>query len=287
MDHLVPVADGVRLNVLRWPGGDPAYLLVHGLASNASLWTEVAESLSAQGHRAFAVDLRGHGESDRPDTGYDTATAAADLASLADALELRGLIVAGQSWGGNVVVRLAASRPDLVAALALIDGGWIDLATAFGSWEECEAALRPPELDGQRADDVRRYIRSSHPSWSARAIEATLANLRVRPDGRLERRLPIPQHMQIVRSMWEEPPSPYFSLITAPTLLAPAIPDDPARARAKRTAVEMAARALGGPAVLREYVGGEHDLHAQQPEALAADLLALAGRLAPPDWTPS
>jgi pimeloyl-ACP methyl ester carboxylesterase len=283
MDQLVAVADGVRLRVLRWPGGATAFLLVHGLASNASLWGEVADSLAAQGHPVYAVDLRGHGESDRPELGYDTATAAADLAAVADTLGLTRLAVAGQSWGGNVVVRLAADRPDLVVALALIDGGWIHLAAEFGSWQRCEAALRPPELDGQRADDLLRFIRANHPGWSQRAVQATVANLRVRPDGRLERRLPIPQHMRIVRSMWDDPPQPWFPRITAPTLLVPAIPaGDPERARRKSAAVQAAAAALAGPTTIREYVGGDHDLHAQQPGALAADLIALAARVDSP-----
>jgi len=277
MSRLVPVADGVRLRVLHWPGGHPTFLLVHGLASNALLWGEVARVLSAKGHEVFAVDLRGHGESDVPDSGYDTETAAADLAALADELGLTGLVVVGQSWGGNVVVRLAAKRPDLVAAVALVDGGWIDLSREFASWEECAAALRPPELDGHGADDMRDLLRGAHPGWSAEAIEATLANLRIRPDGKLERRLPIARHMEIVRSMWDDPPSPDYPRVTARVLLVPAVPTtDAARARRKRDASAAAAAAIAGPSTIREYVGGDHDLHAQRPEALAEDLLALA-----------
>src|SRR6266540_576228 len=55
------------------------FVLVHGLSSNARLWDGVAGRLAAHGHPVYAVDLRSHGESDRPAEGYDTATAAADL----------------------------------------------------------------------------------------------------------------------------------------------------------------------------------------------------------------
>ncbi len=275
----VEVAAGVRLSVRAWRAeGAPAkvaYLLVHGLSSNARLWDGVAVRLAAAGHPSYAVDLRSHGESDAPEEGYDTATASRDLAAVCAGLDLTGVIAVGQSWGGNVVVRLAAEHPALVSALALVDGGWIDLSTDFTSWEECEAALRPPDVDGLRPEDVRGYITREHPAWSDEAVEATLANLRIRPSGHLERRLPIPKHMRIVRSMWDDPPWRDFPAIGVPALLMPAIPADDAGAALRRAKVGKAAAALSRPTV-REYVGGDHDLHAQQPAEVAEDLLRLA-----------
>jgi pimeloyl-ACP methyl ester carboxylesterase len=271
----VAVAEGVRLHVRSWPGSGPPFLLVHGLSSNARLWDEVAAHLSAAGHPSHAVDLRSHGESDAPEQGYDTATAARDLAVLVGVLELAPAVAVGQSWGGNVVARLAATHPEAVTALALVDGGWIDLSTEFDSWPACAAALRPPDIDGRRADELHMFIRDSHPGWSPAAVEATLANLRVEPDGRLRRRLSIPRHMQIVRSMWDDPPWPDLPKITVPALLLPAMPTDEADATRRRARVAKAASALSR-ATIREYVGADHDLHAQHPQRLAQDLLALA-----------
>jgi pimeloyl-ACP methyl ester carboxylesterase len=276
VDLRVAVGDGVHLRVRRHDGDrEPSFLLVHGLASNALLWDEVAAELAKAGHGSYAVDLRGHGESDLPDGGYDAATAAADLAAVATALELQDLVVAGQSWGGNVVVRLAAEHPALVRALALVDGGWIDLPAQFASWEECAAALRPPDLDGLRADEMRGYLRRTHPDWSAAAVEATVANLRAGPDGALTRRLPIPRHMEIVRDMWDDPPLRFYPALAMPVLLVPAVSAEPERAARARARVDAAARLLPR-ATIREYPGGDHDLHAQHPRELAADLLGLA-----------
>jgi pimeloyl-ACP methyl ester carboxylesterase len=106
-------------------------------------------------------------------------------------------------------------------------------------------------------------------------VEATLANLRVTADGHLERRLSIPRHMRIVRSMWDDPPWPDYPAITAPVRLIPAIPDDPESAERRRVKITKAAGALARSSV-REYVGADHDIHAQHPVALAADLLELA-----------
>jgi pimeloyl-ACP methyl ester carboxylesterase len=276
MQEVVEVADGVHLRVRGWPGGlRPPILLVHGLSSNAMLWDEVAVALSAAGYPAYAVDLRSHGESDSPPDGYDTATAADDLAALCAHLALEPVIAVGQSWGGNVVVRFAAKHPTAVTALALVDGGWIDLAADFDTWADCERALRPPDVGGLRPDDLRQRLRAGNPGWSEAAIEATVANLRTTPDGRLERRLPIPRHMNIVRSMWDDPPWRDYPAIAVPVLLVPAIPTDAEGADRRRVRVAKAAGALSA-ARIKEYVGADHDIHAQHPAELAADLLTLA-----------
>ncbi|HCT81387.1 MAG TPA: alpha/beta hydrolase [Micromonosporaceae bacterium] len=265
----VSVQPGVRLNVRHRDGAGRPYLLVHGLSSNARLWDELASHLP---NPSYAVDLRSHGESDAPEHGYDTATAAADLATLITELGLDRPVAVGQSWGGNVVVRLAAKHPDLVSGLGLVDGGWIDLAANFGTFQECERALRPSEIDGLPASKLREWMAQGHPDWSSAAVEATLANMRVRDDGTIERRLPIDRHMAIVRSMWDEPPAPFLPLITAPALLLPAVgPDGPKGERiAAAAAVMQRARIVW-------YPNGDHDLHAQHPARLAADLLTLAG----------
>jgi pimeloyl-ACP methyl ester carboxylesterase len=274
-DERVKVDDGVYLHVRCWPAPGRPYLLVHGLSSNARLWDETAARLAAAGHAAHAVDLRSHGDSDAPPGGYDTLTAAADLARI----DIDDAIVVGQSWGGNVAVAYAATHPEMVAALALVDGGWIDLPAEFPDWATCEEALRPPEIDGLPAAQLDGFLRSAHPDWSEAAIRATVANLRVWPDGTLGRRLSIPRHMQIVRSMWEQPPQQWYAAVTAPVLLIPALPADPQAAEAKRAQVRAAA-AQFADADVREYPAADHDLHAQHPQSLADDLLALADRVA-------
>src|SRR4029077_12523058 len=86
----VPVAPDVALHAERYEG-DPAhmpFMLVHGLASNLRLWDGVAEALHASGHTVVALDQRGHGRSDAPESSYDMDTAVGDLLALVDALAL-------------------------------------------------------------------------------------------------------------------------------------------------------------------------------------------------------
>src|SRR5690606_27415799 len=94
---------GLRLAYSEWPGQDPPFILVHGLASNRRIWDLVAPRLATR-HRVIALDQRGHGESDKPERGYDYATVTADLEAFLDALGVARPILVGHSWGAGVVL---------------------------------------------------------------------------------------------------------------------------------------------------------------------------------------
>lgn len=273
---MVRACEGVELRTLRWAGREPGFVLVHGLASNALLWQAVAHALSedGDGHAVTAVDLRGHGASSTPVSGYDTSTAAADVATVIGELGLDRPVVVGQSWGGNVAVELAAGRSDRVAAIALVDGGWIALRDSFDTWASVLATLTPPNLAGRSAAEISATIRLGHPDWADWAIEATLANLRECDDATMSARLALANHLSILRSMWDHSITDRFADIRVPALLIPA----GSRTESKSAAVGAAQTALHRSQV-RWYEDADHDLHAQHPGSLATDLLGLADRV--------
>ncbi|MHC3475157.1 alpha/beta fold hydrolase [Streptomyces sp. 7R007] len=290
-DLSVPAADGVRLHVRHGPGTRrPAFLLVHGLASNARMWDEVAGRLTAEGHPTYAVDLRGHGGSDDLAEGYDTATAVRDVAALAASFGLTGAVAAGHSWGASIALRLAAGHPSVVAGLALIDGGWADAGQAAG-WGDGEAreqrlngwldalAQRFVRREGVTAADLRAQLRTAHPRWSECALDAHLANLRPGPDGVLVPRLSGPQFASIVASVWQEQPHRWYPSVTVPVMLLPvAHRYSPVGERQWRTWVDNARAALSD-ATVRWYPDADHDVHYDHPERIAEDLLDLARRV--------
>jgi pimeloyl-ACP methyl ester carboxylesterase len=101
----------------------PVLVLVHGLSSNRHIWDLVAPDLARRYH-VVALDQRGHGESDQPETGYDFASIVADLAAFLDALNLhQPVLLVGHSWGASVVLHFAVEHPDRTAGLVLLDGG--------------------------------------------------------------------------------------------------------------------------------------------------------------------
>ena len=111
-------ANGLRHRVWHWRREGPALVVVHGITNSARGWDFVCRELAAD---AYVVDLRGHGETDKPEHGYRTADYAADLAGVIGALGLERPAVLGHSLGARVSARLAAERPELVARLVLVD----------------------------------------------------------------------------------------------------------------------------------------------------------------------
>ncbi len=277
---MVSASDGVGVHVRCWDGVADAtpFLLVHGLSSNALLWAEVASVLAGEGHRVVALDQRGHGRSDKPDDGYDFATVTADLRAVVQSCGLRRPIVVGQSWGGNVVLELAWRWPALVRGVACVDGGWIELARQFPRWSDCAAALSPPPLDGLSRTEVERRLRAVHPDWPEPGIRATLGNFEHRPDGSVGPWLTRARHRQILRALWEHRPSERYEEVRAPVLLVPARSDERWQDHVGREVGREVGAAEGSLPVSRtRWMTGDHDLHAQQPGALAAVLLEAAG----------
>ncbi|MEX0699517.1 MAG: alpha/beta fold hydrolase, partial [Acidimicrobiia bacterium] len=173
----VEVSDGPRLATWTWQAGQPTWLLVHGLASNARLWDGMANILSSLGQTVISVDQRGHGLSDRPEGGYDFATISSDLAAVIDNMVDPPVIAVGQSWGANVVLDLAARRPDLVSSVVGIDGGFIELSASFEDWESASATLRPPDLPPITWAAATEQAESFYPGFPPDGVLAQLANL--------------------------------------------------------------------------------------------------------------
>ncbi len=268
----VPVATDVCLSTIARDaapdtGTRTPVLLVHGLASNARMWDGVGEALARLGHPSVAVDQRGHGRSDTPDTGYDFGTLAADLIAVMDATGLARPIVAGQSWGAHVVLELAVRHPDRVSGVVCVDGGLGLLREAFPDWPTAERALTPPRLVGTPRTELERHVRSRHPDWPESGIEGMLANFRVRDDGTIEPWLTLPRHMTIARRLWEHDPVALFPRIEVPVLLLLAEPagGDPPRHRAAE-----AIEAVAPEVTIQWFRPADHDIHAQSPDRVAA-----------------
>lgn len=271
-------ADGTVLRALHWSDPAPAagvpVVLVHGLASNCRLWDGAARELAALGHGVVAVDLRGHGRSDKPDHGYGVGDVARDVVDIIDALArdnnpwTRPLVI-GQSWGGNVVVEIAAHHADRVRGVVAVDGGTIDLSRAFPGWDECRRTLAPPHLEGMQAARLRAFIRGAHPDWSDEAIDGQMSNMEVRPDGTIAPWLTFDRHMMVLRGMWEHHPTDLFPGITVPVLFTPAAKTDDDHARAKQKSHDLALETV--PRCRVEWFRpADHDLHAQHPGRFAS-----------------
>ena len=121
-DHLrIPVGPG-SVHVERSGHGGTPIVLLHGFGTSSFLWRNVAPGLALARHSAFAIDLLGYGESDRPvEADFGVAAQSEYLDRALTALRVAKALVVGVDVGGGVALRLATTRPDRVSGLVLVN----------------------------------------------------------------------------------------------------------------------------------------------------------------------
>lgn len=288
----VPVAESVGLSVLAWRSDGSVeaaapLVLFHGVASNARTWDPVARILAGAGHDVFAVDFRGHGESDAPDGGYDLATFASDLTAVTERLaggrgdgagydsgdgrRARPVLI-GHSLGAMTILEALKRAPDLAGGAGLVEGGLVDASVQFGSLDECLFRSQLPPVGGMPRARVEGYLRATNPGWNEERLAGTMAAFRTEQDGTVQWRLTPPRFESLIRSMWEQRAPELWPFVAVPTLVAAADTGDEPWTGQKRVASESAERALPRARVCR--LTGDHDIHADRPVEVADAILA-------------
>jgi pimeloyl-ACP methyl ester carboxylesterase len=116
------LANGIHLHYQQF-GEGPHAVMIHGITGNLAIWhLEIVPALMSE-YRITTYDLRGHGYSDVPPTGYTTADHARDLKHLLDALGVERAHVIGHSFGADIALHFAILFPDRVDRLVLVEPG--------------------------------------------------------------------------------------------------------------------------------------------------------------------
>lgn len=280
-------ARGLRFHYREWrPDAQPSLppiLLIHGLASAASIWNLTAPLLAARGHRVVALDQRGHGESDKPDHGYATEEIVADDHAIAEALGLVRPIVVGHSWGGSAALQYASTYPDDTHALVLVDGGFTQMSARPG-WtkEQMLKNLAPPQFAGTPAETFLSFGRRGALAevWSPAIEDALLHIVELRPDGSVAPRLSLANHLQILEAMWDQPTLALYDRVACPILLVCPLQesnDDRQRQFQESKRASIAQLQERHPRIQVEYLADTiHDVPFQRPAVLAGLLAQMA-----------
>ena len=116
------LVDGFHLHYQQFGEGSPV-VMVHGITGNLAIWhLEIMPALMSK-YRITTYDLRGHGYSDVPPTGYTTADHAQDLCRLLDTLGIERADVVGHSFGADIALHFAILFPERVDRLVLVEPG--------------------------------------------------------------------------------------------------------------------------------------------------------------------
>ncbi len=112
--------NGITIHCLETAGTGRPIVLLPGVSANVRAFDAITRVL-APAHRVVALDLRGRGLSDKPESGYGMADHAADVLGVLDALALGPVILGGHSFGGLLTLYMAAHHPDRATHLLVLD----------------------------------------------------------------------------------------------------------------------------------------------------------------------
>jgi pimeloyl-ACP methyl ester carboxylesterase len=170
-------ANGIRIHYRETTGGRETaggggpLLCLHGITSNARAWDGLAAELAPE-YRVIAPDLRGRGDSDKPEDGYGLEGHAADAVGLLDELGIERAVLVGHSLGALIGMQLAAEYPERIAKLVLVDHGvntppetiealrpfWARLTRTYPSWGAFLDAMRPSPAYPRWTPQIESYL---------------------------------------------------------------------------------------------------------------------------------
>jgi pimeloyl-ACP methyl ester carboxylesterase len=227
-------------------GSGPALVLLHGIGSRGVSWIPVAEELAAE-FRLVILDLRGHGESSKPERGYLISNYAHDLDAVLNALGLERPLIVGHSLGGMTALEWAIDHPDRAAALVIEDSpmnrGGEGVAELFDGWIA---------LSRMSVEDATAYYMENTPGGSREEAERRAVSITtVAPGVYIDMRAyMLEQNGAIV--------IPSYRGITSPTLLV--YGDLATGGMVPNVFADMFVKTVSG-AVAKQIPNGTHGLH--------------------------
>jgi non-heme chloroperoxidase len=259
-----PIATPNRVKLQYVEQGDPSgvpVVLLHGVTDSWRSFEPVLPHLPAS-IQAFALTQRGHGDADRPASGYRPRDFAADLAAFMDALDLGQAVIAGHSMGSYAAQRFAMDHPDRTLGLVLMGSftNWQDNPVVAEFWEGALSRLTDP-ID---PEFMREFQGSPlmEPAFLETVVREAL-------------KVPARVWREAWKALMDTDHSGELGKIEAPTLIVWGDQDE----LIPRSEQDALAAAIAGSR-LEVYPGIGHGLHWDAPERFANDLVAFVENVA-------
>ncbi len=265
-DSFIETNDGQRLFYRDTGTGRPV-LFIHGWTLSSEIWRSQTASLAGHGLRAVAYDRRGHGQSSKPDAGYDYDRLAADLAAVIDNLDLTQVILVGHSMGAGEVVRyLTRHGAGRIARVMLVAP-----TTPF----PLKTPDNPEGVDGAMYDQAVAALQADRDAYFK---AGTAAFIGATPPAELRDwamniavQASVPAEIGCMRAFSATDFRPEMKAVTVPTLIVYGTADSPmVPVNARRTHAAIAGSRLS------VYDGAPHALFLTDAERFNRELLAFA-----------
>lgn len=162
------MANGLRINYYRTGGEKPAVVLLHGLADYGLSWTRLPLFLEPA-YDVVMVDLRGHGMSAKPESGYQAEEMADDLFWVIRTLNLHKPVIIGHSMGAYVAAVFAKHNPSFISGVVLEDPPWRiqDITDQSNMFEQAadDFIMRISDLKTKKLEEIMAIGLEENPSW--------------------------------------------------------------------------------------------------------------------------
>jgi len=174
MPHLT--RDGVKLYYEEAGAGPRSIVFIHGWCCDSTYFAPQAAYFAA-GNRCISVDLRGHGQSDKPEQDYSIDGFADDVAWLCGQLGVQWPLVVGHSMGGLVALSMARRAADPPMAIAMLDSPILPSDGIRGLMTQAAATFHGPAYKDAAQALVANsmFIASSDPALKSRIVDAMSA----------------------------------------------------------------------------------------------------------------
>jgi len=286
---LVEIVPGERIHFLDWGGpavadsGANPVLLVHGLNATSWAWTAVARRLR-EAVQTVAIDLRGHGLSDAPTSGYSAEQLGEDVVAVAEGAGLLPgpsgrVVLAGHGYGAIVAAWAAERLGDRCAGLVLVDGGWQDLAAETGvtSDEWLRELEEPPGIFSSMAVYLADRRDFDPRSWDADQEQAARSTVVEVPAGKVVPAVRPHALAASVEAMFTYQPQATLAHLKIPVIvLLAATEDTPGRVAALDAIDQARATVRLDPLRRIDLSSAGHNLLRYRPGEVSEAILGLA-----------
>lgn len=215
--------NGIKLHYLDWGGEGDVLLFLTGMGCSVHIFDQFAPRFVDK-FRVLAMDRRGHGDSEYPETGYDPDTLTEDLRQFMDALKIDKVALAGHSLAYIELSRFAVLYPERVLKLIFLDAAY------DGSLPEWKAVLEknplPKIMPGWPEDfsgtieayiaEIKRRFPALAIVWSEAMDEQTRHTVELTPEGKVVDKMSEAEFKAITNTI--DNYAPEYSKIQAPTL---------------------------------------------------------------------
>lgn len=175
--------NGIRLHYLDWGGGKgETILLLTGFGDSAHIFDDLAPQFTSH-FRVLGLTRRGHGRSDKPETGYDISTLVDDIRQFLELMGIKRVTLVGHSLAGDEMTQFAGSYPDRLHKLIYLDAAYdhseLTDSDIFAQAPKVFKVLGPTDEDRQSLDAYRNWYRTKRYRFWSDAQEADMREVTV------------------------------------------------------------------------------------------------------------